>query len=90
MKDAQFRPAQLYRMARSKAYLYRGVEIRWSCAKGLIAKGDPTPEKDNLHFPNGLEDFLAADFVLERHLVATAVEAEILALDPVRHDPARR
>ncbi len=59
-KDAQFRPAQLYRMARSKAYLYRGVEIRWSCAKGLIAKGDPTPEKDNLHFPNGLEDFLAA------------------------------
>jgi len=59
-KDSEFRPAQLYRMARSKAYLYRGVEIRWSCDKALLAKGDPTPEKDNLHFPNGLSDFLAA------------------------------
>ena len=59
-KDSNFRPAQLYRMARSKAYLYRGVEIRWSCDKSLIAKGDDTPEKDNIHFPNGLEDFLAA------------------------------
>ncbi len=59
-KEAQFRPAQLYRMARSKAYLYRGVEIRWSCDKSLIEKGDATPEKDSLHFPNGLSDFLEA------------------------------
>jgi topoisomerase IV subunit B len=59
-KEARFRPAQLYRMARSKAYLYRGVEIRWSCDKSLLEKGDATPEKDSLHFPNGLSDFLAA------------------------------
>ncbi len=59
-KDAVFRPAVLYRMARSKAYLYRGVEIRWSCDKSLIAKGDATPDKDNIHFPNGLSDFLAS------------------------------
>ncbi|HIP77821.1 MAG TPA: DNA topoisomerase IV subunit B, partial [Kiloniellaceae bacterium] len=59
-KEAQFRPAQLYRMARSKAYLYRGVEIRWSCDKSLIEKGDATPDKDSLHFPNGLSDFLEA------------------------------
>ncbi len=55
---AHFVPARLYRMARSKAYLYRGVEIRWKCASGLIGKGDPTPEKESLHFPNGLRDFL--------------------------------
>ena len=59
-KDASFQPAQLHRMARSKAYLYRGVEIRWSCDKSLIAKGDPTPDKENIHFPNGLSDYLAA------------------------------
>ncbi|MPZ10280.1 MAG: DNA topoisomerase IV subunit B [Kiloniellaceae bacterium] len=59
-KEAQFRPARLYRMARSKAYLYRGVEIRWSCDRSLLDKGDATPEKDSIHFPNGLSDFLAA------------------------------
>ncbi|GAB4224230.1 MAG: DNA topoisomerase IV subunit B [Kiloniellaceae bacterium] len=59
-KEAQFRPARLYRMARSKAYLYRGVEIRWSCDKTLLEKNDKTPEADNIHFPNGLSDFLAA------------------------------
>ena len=59
-KAAHFRPARLYRMARSKAYLYRGVEIRWSCDARLIGEGDSTPAKESLHFPNGLEDFLAS------------------------------
>jgi len=59
-KEARFQPARLYRMARSKAYLYRGVEIRWACDPSLLAKGDATPEKDSIHFPNGLSDFLAA------------------------------
>jgi topoisomerase-4 subunit B len=58
--EARFRPAQLYRMARSKAYLFRGVEIRWSCDAALIAKKDPTPAKATLHFPGGLKDFLAS------------------------------
>lgn len=53
-----FRPAQLYRMARSKAYLFRGVEIRWSCDPALIKSGDDTPAKDQLHFPGGLKDYL--------------------------------
>jgi topoisomerase-4 subunit B len=53
-----FRPARLYAMARSKAYLYRGVEIRWSCPPELIK--DVTPAEATLHFPGGLQDFLAA------------------------------
>ena len=56
---AHFRPALLYRMARSKAYLFRGVEIRWSCDESLIAGKDGTPAKATLHFPGGLEDYLA-------------------------------
>jgi topoisomerase-4 subunit B len=55
---AAFRPALLYRMARSKAYLFRGVELRWSCAPGLIAANDQTPQSAVLHFPGGLADFL--------------------------------
>jgi topoisomerase-4 subunit B len=54
----QFRPATLYRMARSKAYLFRGVEIRWSCAPELLAGDAETPEKAILHFPGGLKDYL--------------------------------
>ena len=53
-----FHPLRLYRMARSKAYLYRGVEIRWRCDGALINKGDEVPESETLHFPNGLRDFL--------------------------------
>ena len=57
-KDAHFEAARLYRMARSKAYLFKGVEIRWRCDPEL-AKGD-VPAEERLHFPNGLEDSLAA------------------------------
>ncbi len=53
-----FRPATLYRMARSKAYLFRGVEIRWSCDDKLLAMDTETPAKATLHFPGGLSDYL--------------------------------
>jgi len=56
-EDVAFRPARLHRMARSKAYLFRGVEIRWSCAKERIT--DATPQSASFRFPNGLADFLA-------------------------------
>ncbi len=57
-KDAMFKPARLYKMARSKAYLFGGVEIRWSCDPSLISGKDETPEKETLHFPGGLKDYL--------------------------------
>jgi len=56
-EDVAFRPARLHRMARSKAYLFRGVEIRWTCAKERIS--DATPETAIFRFPGGLADFLA-------------------------------
>jgi topoisomerase-4 subunit B len=54
----QFLAARLYRFCRSKAYLYKGVEIRWSCDPRLIK--DDTPAQATLHFPGGLSDYLAA------------------------------
>ncbi|WP_442577415.1 DNA topoisomerase IV subunit B [Mesorhizobium sp. ASY16-5R] len=59
-KGAKFEPARIYRMARSKAYLFGGVEIRWSCAPELIADKDKTPDKAVFHFPGGLKDYLIA------------------------------
>ena len=52
-----FKPTRLYRMARSKAYLFGGVEIRWSCDPSRIH--DQTPPEAVFRFPNGLADFLA-------------------------------
>jgi len=55
---AKFKPAWLHQMARSKAYLFRGVEIRWSCDPSLLKDAPNIPETENFHFPNGLLDFL--------------------------------
>jgi topoisomerase-4 subunit B len=59
--EARFRPERLYRMARSKAYLHRGVEIRWSCPASMITGENETPTEETLHFPGGLLDFLTGD-----------------------------
>ncbi|MGB0749075.1 MAG: DNA topoisomerase IV subunit B [Magnetospiraceae bacterium] len=56
---ARFRPQTLYRMARSKAYLFRGVEIRWSCDPSLLGEGSTVPASETLHFPGGLSDYLS-------------------------------
>ncbi|WP_334192732.1 DNA topoisomerase IV subunit B [Pararhodobacter sp.] len=50
----RFRPARLFKMVRSKAYLFSGVEIRW---KSAIPDGD-TPQEAVFHFPGGLADYL--------------------------------
>ncbi|MDE2332998.1 MAG: DNA topoisomerase IV subunit B [Rhodospirillales bacterium] len=57
--NARFQPARLYRLCRSKAYLFRGVEIRWSCDAALVR--DETPAQAVLHFPGGLRDSLEAE-----------------------------
>lgn len=54
---AKFRADRLYKFARSKAYLFRGVEIRWSCDAELV-EGTNIPAKDTIHFPGGLGDYL--------------------------------
>ena len=55
-----FSPARLYRLCRSKAYLFRGVRIRWRCDESLV-RGSEVPAEAVLHFPGGLRDSLADD-----------------------------
>ncbi len=54
----QFDPARLYSMAKAKAYLFGGVEIRWRCDPSLIKDEEKCPAEDTLKFPNGLQDYL--------------------------------
>lgn len=79
-KNAAFEPARIYRMARSKAYLFGGVNIRWSCDPSLIKDKDPTPAKAEFHFPGGLKDYLAAslgdDFQVTREIFAGKSEKQ--------------
>jgi topoisomerase-4 subunit B len=56
-----FSPERLYRMARSKAYLFRGVEIRWRCDKALLPKDGSIPEEESFHFPGGLKDYITSE-----------------------------
>lgn len=79
-KGAAFEPARLYRMTRSKAYLFGGVEIRWSCDPSLIKEKDQTPAKAEFHFPGGLKDYLKAslgdDFQVTREIFAGKSEKQ--------------
>ena len=56
---AQFKPERVFKMTRSKAYLFGGVEIRWHCAKELLEGAEDVPEKATFHFEEGLKDYLA-------------------------------
>src|SRR6266851_291322 len=57
---ADFKPERVFKMARSKAYLFGGVEIRWSCAKELLRGVEDVPEEATFHFADGLKEYLSA------------------------------
>ncbi|MDG3578684.1 DNA topoisomerase IV subunit B [Rhizobium sp. YJ-22] len=75
---AHFDAGRVFRMARSKAYLFGGVEIRWSCDPGVLPEGSDIPEKAVFHFPGGLKDYLQAtlgkDFTVTREIFAGRTE----------------
>ncbi len=58
--SARFNPQRLFKMARAKAYLFGGVEIRWNCAPELLKGHDDIPAEETFHFPGGLKDYLQA------------------------------
>ena len=74
---ARFDPARVFRMARSKAYLFGGVEIRWSCDPAMV-EGSDVPDKAVFHFPGGLKDYLQAtmgkEFTVTREIFAGKTE----------------
>lgn len=69
-ESIRFKPGTLFRMARTKAFLFRGVEIRWSCDSDLIGEDDKTPTEQILKFPNGVADFL--DYLMKGRTTVTS------------------
>ncbi|HQV02760.1 MULTISPECIES: DNA topoisomerase IV subunit B [unclassified Novosphingobium] len=55
-EDAKFKPARLFKLVRSKAYLFAGVEIRWKCVASLAS--EEVPAEAVFQFPGGLADHL--------------------------------
>jgi topoisomerase-4 subunit B len=58
---AAFKAERVFKMTRSKAYLFGGVEIRWHCDKALLKGVEDVPEKATFHFAEGLKDYLASN-----------------------------
>ncbi|WP_375660572.1 MULTISPECIES: DNA topoisomerase IV subunit B [unclassified Bartonella] len=59
-EKAAFDPEKIYKMTCSKAYLFGGVKIRWTCDPVILEGAKNIPEKAVFHFPNGLKDYLLA------------------------------
>ena len=57
---ARFKPERVFKMTRSKAYLFGGVEIRWSCDKDLLHGIEGVPDAATFHFADGLKEYLSA------------------------------
>src|SRR5882757_7541069 len=72
----QFSPERLYRMARSKSYLFRGVEIRWKCDKSMLPKDGSIPEEESFHFAGGLKDYLVSEIGTRPTVVPTPFAGE--------------
>ncbi|MEH6754108.1 MAG: DNA topoisomerase IV subunit B [Alphaproteobacteria bacterium] len=70
---ATFEGKRLFDMAKAKAYLFRGVEIRWSCDPSVAAAED-IPEKETFQFPDGILDYLRSTLG-ERPLVGADIFA---------------
>ena len=74
---AHFKPARLFRMARSKAYLFGGVEIRWKCDPALLKDDSSIPPEAVFRFPGGLRDYLATDIEGKDTVVETSFSGKV-------------
>ena len=56
--NAIFKPVKIYRMARAKSFLSRGVRVEWICNPELITEDMNIPAQTEFYYPNGVADFL--------------------------------
>lgn len=73
----RLKPKRVYDLAKSKAYLYRGIEIKWQCDPSLIPENGPVPESDILHFPNGLTDYLSSKLSKEDSITSSIFDGSV-------------
>ena len=56
--NAVFKPIKIYRMARAKSFLSRGVRVNWICNPELLTEDMNIPAQTEFYYPNGVADFL--------------------------------
>ena len=56
--NAVFKPIKIYRMARAKSFLSRGVRVDWICNPDLLTEDMNIPTQTEFYYPNGVADFL--------------------------------
>ncbi|WP_455482476.1 DNA topoisomerase IV subunit B [Bartonella sp. B35(2025)] len=76
-ENAAFDPEKIYKMACSKAYLFGGVKIRWSCDPIILKDIKNIPEKAVFHFPNGLKDYLLSSLKNEDQITSEIFSGKI-------------
>ncbi|MBN1784005.1 MAG: DNA topoisomerase IV subunit B [Alphaproteobacteria bacterium] len=69
--EIRFKPTRLFRMARSKAFLSRGVKIHWSCDAEVLTEEDKVPEKKTFHYKEGIADYLEEVLPQDKRLLPT-------------------
>ncbi|RDJ19642.1 DNA topoisomerase IV subunit B [Bosea caraganae] len=79
-EGAHLSPARLFRMARSKAYLFGGVEIRWTCPPSLLKPEGDVAAEAVFRFPGGLRDYLGRE-IEGKDLVAEPIFAGKITKD---------
>lgn len=80
-KNAALRPKLIYQLAKSKAYLFRGVEIKWQAPKELLINAPDIPEQDKIHFPGGLKDYISSKMKINEQIIPEIFSGEIIADD---------
>ena len=75
-----FRPQVLYKMMRSKAYLFAGVEIRWSCHEKWLKDGSDVPQEAVIKYPGGLADFLT-DTTQDKAILVSSPFADLVEIN---------
>jgi len=75
-----FRPATLFRMVKSKAYLFAGVEIRWKCAAKWLEDGSDIPAEAVIKYPGGLTDYLN-DVTRDKSLITAQPFADMVEIN---------
>ncbi|EJF80877.1 DNA topoisomerase IV subunit B [Bartonella doshiae] len=76
-EKAAFDPEKIYKIARSKAYLFGGVKIRWNCDPIMLEGKQNIPAKAIFHFPNGLKDYLLSSLEKEYRVTSEIFSGKI-------------
>lgn len=75
--NPHLKPARLYRQAKSKAYLFKGVKIKWKCPASLISGKHDIPTEDVICFPGGLVDYLKSSVTEDKTVTAEPFAGEV-------------